>query len=111
MSELKIIAETPITVVETREFLEKIEKRDKELSEKATKTKEHINKITKKTAKDIKAIKKKLEASEIARLKPRQIVKLLDVYPKNIDTVKTIFASESITLKQDDINKILECFK
>lgn len=111
MSELKIINETPISIVETREFLEKIEKRDKELSEKATKTKEHINKITKKTPKDIKEIKKKLEAAGIARLKPRQIVKLLDIYPKDTDTIKTIFTSESITLKQEDINKILECFK
>ena len=45
MPGIEIINEKPISLVETREILEKIEKRDKVLNDRATKTREYINKI------------------------------------------------------------------
>jgi|SRR3989344_3859543 len=109
MPGIEIINEKPISLVETREILEKIEKRDKVLNDRATKTKEYINKISKKT--DIKELQSKLEKLEVGRLKPRHIIKLIDVHPKDMDSLKTIISGENITLKQEDLKKVLECLK
>ena len=94
MSEIEIIKEIPITLLETKAILEKIEKRDKELNEKAVKTKEYINKVTKKI--EIKEIKKKIEKLGITRLKPRHIAKIIDLMPQDTETLKALF-----TLKQE----------
>ena len=111
MSEIKIINETPLSLVETKVILEKIEQRDKELSEKAIKTKEHINRLTKKTEKDFKELKSKLENASISRLKDKHIAKIIEIKPNDIESIKALFASEPITLKQEDLQKILECLK
>jgi|SRR3989344_3134234 len=109
MPSIEIINEKPISLVETRELLEKIEKRDKVLNEKSTKTKDYINKTAKKI--DIKELQSKLEKTEVARLKQRHIVKIIDIYPKDMDSLKTIISGENITLKQEDLKKVLECLK
>ena len=111
MPEIKIIEERPITLAETFMLLEKIEKRDKILNEKAVKTKEYFSKSAKTQPKQLQEIRKKLEAAEVLRLKPKHIVKILDIMPEDIDDLKALFASENITLKQEDLNKILECLK
>ena len=111
MSEIEVIKEAPISLPEVRSLIEKIEKKLKEPTERITKTKEYIDKITKKTEKDAKEIKAKLEKAEIARLKDKHIAKIIDIWPKDTDSVKTLFAGEPITLKQEDIKKIIECLK
>ena len=111
MSEIEIIKETPISLPEVRAILEKIEKKLKEPAERIVKTKEYIDKVTKKTEKDAKEIKTKLEKAEIARLREKHIAKIIDIWPKDPDSVKTLFAGEPITLKQEDIKKIIECLK
>jgi len=110
MSEIEIAKEEPLTIGEVRTLLEKIEKRDKELSEKATKTKEYINKITKYTEKDVKDIKEKFEEIGITKLKPRHITKIIDIVPRDPESVKALFSSEPITLKPEELIKIIECF-
>ncbi len=110
MANIETINERPITLVETREILEKIEKRDKTLNEKSIKTREYINKLVKKTT-NIKELQEKLEKVGVARLKPRHIIKIIDVYPKDMDSLKTIISGENITLKQEDLKKVLECLK
>lgn len=109
MPTIQILNEMPISLVETREILEKVEKRDKVLNVRATKTKEYINKISKKA--DIKELQSKLEKVEVARLKPRHIIKLIDIHPKDMDSLKTIISGENITLKQEDLKKVLECLR
>ncbi|MEK6934576.1 MAG: hypothetical protein AABW46_01730 [Nanoarchaeota archaeon] len=110
MAEIEVINERPITLVETREIIDKIEKRDKELNERSNKTLEYINKVVKKSE-NIKELMEKLEKLEIARLKDRHIIKLIDVHPKDLDSLKTIISGENITLKQEDLKRILECLK
>ena len=108
MSEIEIIKEEPITLIGINLLLEKIKKRDKEINERAVKTQEYVNKVTKKADKDVK---EKLEKAGIARLKSKHITKIIDLQPKDIDSIKALFTSEPITLKQEEFNKILECLK
>ncbi len=111
MSEIEIVNEEPITLSETASILEKIKKRDKDVNERGIKTVEYIAKITKKTEKEVKEIREKINKAEIPRLKSKHIVKIIDIMPKDIDSLKTLFTSEPITLKQEELNKVLECLK
>ncbi|MFH1592611.1 MAG: hypothetical protein ABIB47_04570 [Candidatus Woesearchaeota archaeon] len=109
MAEIEVISEEPLTLVEAKIALEKIEKRDKELSERSKKTMEYVNKVAKKSLQDVKGLKKELEG--VGRLKPKHIAKIIDVYPKDIDSLKVVISGENIALKQEDLQRILECLK
>jgi len=111
MAEIEIISERPISLFGMKKNLDEIKKRDKEISVRAKKTDEYINTIIKTRSKKIKEIREALEKTNITRLKPKHIAKLIDIQPKDMDSLKIIFSSESITLKQEDLDKILEVMK
>jgi len=111
MPEIEIINETPLTLIETKSILEKVEKRDKTLSERAKRTLEYANKITKHTPQEVTVLKKKLEGLDVARLKLRHITKIIDIHPVDPDSLRAILIAESLTLNQEDLKKILECIK
>ena len=110
MSEITILSEKPLTLSELKEKLAKIEKRDKELTFRANKTKEYLANFTVKE-KGIPALKKKIEELNISRLNERHIVQLIDVMPKDIESVKMILSGESLTLKEEDYQKLLEALQ
>jgi len=110
MSEITILSEKPLTMSELKEKLAKIEKRDKELTFRANKTKEYLANFTVKE-KGISALKKKIEELNIPRIKERHIVKLIDVMPKDLDSLKMILSGESLTLKEEDYQKLLEALQ
>ena len=45
------------------------------------------------------------------RLKETHIAKIVDLEPKDIDSLKAIFASENITLRPEDLKRIVECIQ
>jgi len=106
MTDLKIQSENPITMSEVADRIKKIEKRDKELSFRGNKTKEYLEHFTE--AEKASKLRKKLEALELSRLKDRHIVKIIDIMPEDIDSLKMMLSNEAITLKEDDLKKILD---
>lgn len=110
MTDIKIINEVPLTMAELKEKLAKIEKRDKELTFRANKTKEYLNNFTIKE-KGIAALKKKIEGLNISRLKDRHIAKLIDITPKDTDSIKATLSGEALTLKEEDYQKLLEALQ
>ncbi|MDD5331465.1 MAG: hypothetical protein PHE43_01405 [Candidatus Nanoarchaeia archaeon] len=112
MSSIQTINEVPLTLVEMKERIEKVEKRDKELNFRATKTKEYLGTFTKdmdlKTATELK---KKITELNIPRLKDRQIVKIIDLMPQDLDSLKILLIGENITIKNEDLEKILQVIK
>lgn len=111
MTSIEILKEEPITLTEVQEKINSISKRNKELSALATKTKayaEHFGKLDKKKVKDLKD---KLTNLKIPRLKNRHYVKLIDILPDDIDSLRTVFVGETVTVKQEDLNRILEVIK
>ncbi len=107
MVEINIIKENALTLVEVNEELKKILKRDKELSFRANKTKEYLESFVKRNVKDVEQLKKKIVALDIPRLKDKHIAKIIDIMPKDIDSLKSLFSGEPITLKEEDLKKIL----
>ncbi len=111
MTDFKINNETPISSVELKEKLEAIKKRDKEIGTKATKTMEYLNTFVSIKPKDAEEIKKKIVSLNISRLRERHIAKILDVFPKDVESLKALFVGENLTLKQEDLNKIFEAIQ
>lgn len=111
MVEMKITEEKPLTLVELSEKIDKIKKRDKELGSRAERIKEYLNKFVKLKTKRVGELKKELDNLNIPRLKERHMVKLIDILPRDMDSLKMIFAGEDVTIKQDDLEKILNVIK
>ncbi len=110
MPKYEVISETPITFSELKDRLSKIEKRDKELSFRGNKTKEYLDIATQLKLKDAKELKKKIEELNIPRLKDKQIVKIINILPKDIDSLKVISSDGGVTSKED-LKKVLGLIK
>jgi len=106
MGELKILEETPITLTEVKERLTLIEK-EKTLSFRGEKTKEYLASFTKLSPKESQELAKKVQELDIPRLKDRHITKIIDVLPIDIDSIKILLSGETITIKDEDLKRIL----
>lgn len=111
MAIIKIISETPISKVALKEKLDKIIKRDKELTPRAQKTKEFLDVFVKLKSKEEEEIMKKLNDLNIPRIKERHLIKIIDIMPKDVDSLKAVLSGENITLKQEDFARIVEVLK
>jgi len=108
MSEVRILDEVPLGSVDLSERLEKIKKRDKELGTFGMKTQEYLNLFVKLKPKEAETLKKKLEGLEIPRLKDRHIIKVIDIMPKDMDSLRALFSGENITVKPEDLKRIMD---
>ena len=111
MVELKILNSVPLGLVEVKEKLTTIKKKDKELNFRANKTLEYLNENTKLNVKDSESLKQKLQDLNIPRLKEHNIIKIIDVMPITLESLKMLFTNEAITLKEEEFTKILEVIK
>ena len=102
-----LLEETPMNIIEVREELAKIEKRDKELSFRANKANEYLNSIVTLKPKDAKELYKKIEDLNIPRLKAVHIHKIIDILPATVEVMKTIVQSYTLTVNNDNLKKII----
>lgn len=111
MGEIEIVNESPLTLVELRDKIEIIKKKSKELNFRANKTNDYLGSFAKDKGDKIIKIKKKLQELDIVRLKDKQITKIIDFMPIDAEQLKVILSTETLSLKQEDLQKILECLK
>jgi len=111
MTYIKLINEQSLGMAELKNRIEEIEKRDEKLSARGQKAKEYLGYSVLLDAKEAVELKEKLNKLEIPRLRERHFNKILDIVPKNEDMVKAIFMGENITVRPEDIVKILETVK
>tara|TARA_Y100000310_G_C20525452_1_gene735779 strand:- start:70 stop:399 length:330 start_codon:yes stop_codon:yes gene_type:complete len=109
MQEIEIIDEQPLTLSEMKEKLGKINKED--LSFRATKSLEYLKSFGKTKPEKISEKKKKIDELNIQRLKQTTISKIIDLNPTDEDSLKTILSVDHITLKQEDLKRIIEVIK
>ncbi len=107
MTKPRIIEEEPINMVELKDEIEKILKRDKELSFRANKTHEYLNSIVILKTKESKELADKLMKLKIPRLKELHINKIIEILPGSVEEVKTIIQAYTITISPDNIKKIV----
>jgi DNA-directed RNA polymerase subunit F len=106
MSNIKIVSETPISMNDLKKELKSIKKKDEQLNYRSEKTEEYLNQLITLTDKDYKEIEKQLNDLNILRLKEKEVIKLLDIMPKNEEEVKLILSTSGITLKKEEAKKI-----
>jgi DNA-directed RNA polymerase subunit F len=105
---MKVVETKPTSMPEAKEIMQKIEK-TKELSYEQKIALEHLKKFTKLKEEDAKKCLEEL--SKVLRMSPETIVQIVNIMPKNPDEVRLIFAREKFSLKEEEINKILEICK
>jgi DNA-directed RNA polymerase subunit F len=103
-----IIEEKPITLVELKEELTKIKKRDKELNFRSNKTYEYLQVFVKLTPAKAEELEKKLVKQDIPRLKDIHIKKIVDVLPQTLEDLKVILQGYTITVNNDNMKKIVQ---
>ncbi|MBT3690867.1 hypothetical protein HOG16_01325 [Candidatus Woesearchaeota archaeon] len=106
---MEIIKQIPINIPEMKGNIDAMKKRDKELNFRAKKVEEYLNNVTK--TKTYKELKKELESAGITRLKEKHITLIINILPTDIDSLRTILSGENLTLKQEDLDKIMKIVK
>ena len=105
---MKVNETKPVSMIEAKEVLSSREKR-KELSYEQKLALEHLNKFTKLKSEEAKKLSEEL--SSVLRMSQETLVQILNFLPKNPDELRMIFSREKFSLKEDEINKILEIIK
>ena len=105
MSAPKIVKETPLSMAEVKQEIDKIKKRDKELSFRTQRTDEYMQQFVKEdTLKLIDTLKK----MKITRLKEEYIVKIVDLLPRTIVDLKVILQGYTVTVTKDNMKDIID---
>ncbi|MDD5086292.1 MAG: hypothetical protein PHV16_00925 [Candidatus Nanoarchaeia archaeon] len=102
----EILSEQPITMVELKEEIEKIKKRDKELNFRVGKTEEYLSHFKTLSKSKHDELIKKIEGLNIPRLKDIHIKKIVDLMPRTVDDVKVILQGYALTISNDNVKKI-----
>ena len=106
--EIEILEQNPISNSELKEKLEQSKKETNELNFRSNKILEHLTEIQPMKLKDYQEKFNKINELEISRLRARHIVKVIEINPESLDELKMLLSGESLTLKQDDLQKIQE---
>ncbi|MBR9692055.1 hypothetical protein GOV06_04685 [Candidatus Woesearchaeota archaeon] len=107
MAKPEIIKEHPINMVELKEELELIKKRDKELGVISAKTDEYLHQFVSLSLKQAQELEKKLRDLKISRLKDEFIIKIIDTMPATVDGLKTLLQGYVVSINQDDMKKVV----
>ena len=94
-----------LSLAETKDIL------IKEETEKAKDVVNFIKKFTKLNITKAREIRKELEDLNFFGLKQEELVKIIDLMPEDTEDLRKILASSDLSLKQDEMQKILEIIK
>lgn len=95
-----------VSLAEVKKILTTVEKEREELQYEQRIALEHANKFARLSMTKTKQLIKDLEKIDV--IAPHHAYKIADILPQTADDVKTIFAKERISLKDDVIKKIIE---
>lgn len=107
MVDMSIVEQKPLLMADVKDKLEEI-KKTKELNFRAEKVHAYLEEFVTAKKKDADTLHDKLAGLGLQRLREKQIVKIIDIMPEEIESLKTLFAGESISLKQDELKQILD---
>jgi len=105
--DLTIIEQKPVAISEIREKLDNA-KTLGELSFRAKKVETYVNDLGLPKKEKIDEIHKKITELNISRLRDRHITKVLDIMPTDMETLKSLFTGEAVSIKQDELKQILD---
>jgi len=107
MAKPEILEEHAINMIQLKQELDSIKKRDKELGPIATKTEEYLQQFASIPLKKAEEMEAKLRGLKISRLKDEFIIKIIDVMPTTVDDLKTLLQGYVVSINQADMTKII----
>lgn len=111
MTNPEFIEETPMTLVDVKEALQKIEERDKELSYRSNKAKEFLGLFVQISKEKKEELYKKLTGLKLIRLKEAHITKVIDFLPKTVEELKVILQAYPVSMPKKDMESIVAVVK
>ena len=106
-----VVDEIPINIVELKDELNKIKKRDEELNFRASKCDEFLNEFVLLSAKESEELKKKIEDLKVTRLKPEHIAKIIEILPTTVNDLKVVLQGFIVSVSNDNMKKIVDVVK
>ena len=111
MTKPEIIQETPITMADVKEELDKIKKKSEKINFRAEKTDEYLHQFTQLSLAKAKELREKIDKLKVPRLKEEHITKVIDLLPGSAEEVKSILQGYTITVTAENLKKIAEVTK
>jgi DNA-directed RNA polymerase subunit F len=111
MTNPQFIEEKPLSLVDVKEALQEIEKRDAELGYLSNRTKEYLDAFLTMSPKKKEELSEKLLALDLTRLKDEHIMKIVDFLPKDLDSLKAVLQSYPLSLPKKDQTSIVNTVK
>ncbi|MFC2135887.1 hypothetical protein ACFLTH_14830 [Bacteroidota bacterium] len=111
MSNPEVIEKIPTNIVELKNELAKIKKRDGELTFRGNKTEEYLNDFASISKKSADELIEKLRKLNITRLKEEFIHKIIDMMPTSVEELKVILQGYTLSVSVEDMNKIIKVVK
>ncbi len=103
----EVIKETFIPIAKVKEILKQV--KDKTYEQKLAY--EHVKKFSKINLEKAEKLIKELLELEMRKLKEHQIVKIVDLMPKDVEELKVILEKSQLPFKDDELEKIIEIVK
>lgn len=106
MSEAEIIEKQSMNLVQVKEELEKIKKRDGELDIRGNKAEEYATAFCKLSAKEAAELYSAIDKLQIPRFKDQHINKIIDIMPISLAHLKVVLQGFAITISQENLKKL-----
>jgi len=103
---MEIVEKRPVSLPEMEIHIQEMKKRDKELNFRSKKVEEYLKNVPK--VNEYEKLMKDLEEIGISRLNEKHIALIVNILPADLDSLRTVLSGENITLKDDDLKKIVE---
>jgi len=103
----EIISEQPMPMVDVLNALDKIKAKEKELNYRAQRTDEYVRQFMSIDKKKAKELIEKLNNLKITRLRDIHIYKIVDLMPMSVEDLRAILQAYTITIKAEDLKKIV----
>ena len=111
--DIEVLEQTPVSMPMLKAKLEELKEahKDKELNFRAAKVLEYLTDFVSLSKVQAEELRKKILELNIPRLKEKHIDKILDVIPDSADEIKSLLVGENVTIKTEDLTKILSVIK
>lgn len=108
MANPQFIEQKPVSLIEVKETLTEIEKRDEELNYLSNKAKEYLDAFVNLTLKEKEELHKKLIDLNLTRLKEEHIIKIIDYLPEDVEDLKVLLQAYPLSMPKKDQDAIVK---
>src|SRR3989344_1336188 len=104
----QFVEEKPLSLVDVKSIIAKIEKRDTELNYSSNKVKEYLESFVTLSPSQKEELQKKLTELNLTRLKEEQIMKIVDFSPKTTEELKIVLQAYPLSMPKKDQEAIVK---